>query len=75
MCADVTLPTAGYAEDYWLLPGEAVTVTSYGVWNDHPFETVHEPNQLAVWVTSWFAAVTDGAQVPFTYNRPPESNE
>ncbi|CCK29558.1 hypothetical protein BN159_5179 [Streptomyces davaonensis JCM 4913] len=48
-----------FGQDYWLEPGEAVYVTSYGVWNDHPFETVHEPGRLTVWATSWFATVSD----------------
>nr|WBO78453.1 hypothetical protein SBE_002060 [Streptomyces sp. SBE_14.2] len=48
-----------FGQDYWLRPGEAVFVTSYGVWNDHPFETVHEPGRLTVWATSWFATVAD----------------
>ncbi|MER7175505.1 hypothetical protein [Streptomyces mesophilus] len=46
-------------QDYWLEPGEAVYVTSYGVWSDHPFETIHEPDCLTVWATSWFATVSD----------------
>ncbi|MFD8044687.1 hypothetical protein ACFV5E_14745 [Streptomyces chartreusis] len=48
-----------FGQDYWLEPGEAVHVTSYGTWSDHPFETVHEPGRLTVWATSWFATVTD----------------
>ncbi|MFD3440728.1 hypothetical protein ACFWU3_24835 [Streptomyces sp. NPDC058685] len=46
-------------QDYWLKPGEAVYVTSYGAWNDHPFETIHETDCLTVWATSWFATVSD----------------
>lgn len=38
---------------------EAAYVTSYGAWNDHPFETLHEPGCLTVWATSWFATVSD----------------
>ncbi|MGI5407145.1 hypothetical protein ACQEV9_10185 [Streptomyces chartreusis] len=45
--------------ELWLEPGEAVHVTSYGTWSDHPFETIHEPGRLTVWATSWFATVTD----------------
>ncbi len=65
-----------FGQDYWLLSGETVTVTSYGTWNDHPFETLHEPDRLTVWATSWFATVTDGngAEVPGGRNRPPEAN-
>ncbi|GAA1811510.1 hypothetical protein GCM10009682_36170 [Luedemannella flava] len=65
------------ARDYWLLPGQTVTVTSYGTWNDHPFKLHHEPNRLTVWATSWFATVTDGngAEVPCGYNRPSESGD
>ncbi|MFC5004878.1 hypothetical protein ACFPIJ_44510 [Dactylosporangium cerinum] len=50
-----------FGQGYWLGPGEAVTVTSYGPWEDHPFETVHEPNRITVWATSCFAAVSDTA--------------
>lgn len=59
-------------QDYWLRPGESVTVTSYGSWTGHPFETVHEPGRLEVWVSSWFAAVTfpDGTEVPGAHQRP-----
>lgn len=48
-----------FGQDYWLEPGEAVYVTSYGTWNDRPFETVHEPGPLTVCATSWFATVSD----------------
>jgi hypothetical protein len=48
-----------FGQDYWLEPGEAVYVTSYGMWNDHPFETIHEPDCLTVWATSFFATVSD----------------
>ncbi|MFF6980538.1 hypothetical protein ACFZAV_23165 [Streptomyces sp. NPDC008343] len=52
-----------FGQDYWLEPGEAVYVTSYGTWNDHPFETIHKPGHkpgcLSVWATSWFATVSD----------------
>lgn len=48
-----------FGQDYWLDPGESVYVTSYGAWNDHPFETVHEPGCLTVWATSFFATVSD----------------
>lgn len=48
-----------FGQDYWLEPGESVYVTSYGTWNDHPFETIHEPGCLTVWATSWFATVSD----------------
>lgn len=61
-----------FGQDYWLLPGETVTVTSYGTWNDHPFETYYEPDRLTVWATSWFATVSDGNgdEVPGGRNRP-----
>ena len=60
------------AEDYWLRPGEAVMVTSYGHWDDHPFETVHEPDRIMVWATSYFATVSDssGEEVPVGHQRP-----
>ncbi|MGV9451805.1 hypothetical protein [Streptomyces sp. NPDC003635] len=48
-----------FGQDYWLEPGESAYVTSYGEWNDHPFETVHEPGCLTVWATSFFATVSD----------------
>ncbi|MDT7839492.1 hypothetical protein [Streptomyces justiciae] len=48
-----------FGQDYWLNPGESVHVTSYGEWTDHPFETVHEPDCLTVWATSFFATVSD----------------
>ncbi|MFD3586464.1 hypothetical protein [Streptomyces sp. NPDC058683] len=48
-----------FGQDYWLKPGEAVYITSYGTWNDHPFETIHETGCLTVWATSWFATVSD----------------
>ncbi|MGW6207794.1 hypothetical protein ACWF9B_29675 [Streptomyces sp. NPDC055089] len=48
-----------FGQDYWLKPGEAAYVTSYGTWNDHPFETIHETDCLTVWATSWFATVSD----------------
>ncbi|WP_217240908.1 hypothetical protein [Streptomyces sp. AC555_RSS877] len=48
-----------FGQDYWLLPGEAVMVTSYGHWDDHPFETIHESDRITVWATSWFATVSD----------------
>lgn len=55
-----------FGQDYWLEPGESVYVTSYGTWNDCPFETVHEPDCLTVWATSWFATVShpDGTEFP-----------
>ncbi|MFI6898186.1 hypothetical protein ACIBM4_29135 [Streptomyces sp. NPDC050256] len=55
-----------FGQDYWLKPGEAAYVTSYGTWNDHPFETIHEPDCLTVWATSWFATVSglDGNEFP-----------
>ncbi|MFE7512787.1 hypothetical protein [Streptomyces sp. NPDC057540] len=61
-----------FGQDYWLRPGEAVTVTSYGRWDDHPFETVHEPGRLTVWATSCFATVVDAAgdEVPGAHQRP-----
>ena len=49
-----------FGQDYWLEPGEAVYVTSYGTWSGHPFETNHEPDRLTLWATSWFATVSDG---------------
>lgn len=60
-------------QDYWLLPGENVIVTSYGTWNDRPFEISHQPDFLQVWVSSCFATVTypDGTEVPGAVNRPP----
>ncbi|MGW3940153.1 hypothetical protein [Streptomyces phaeochromogenes] len=48
-----------FGQDYWLMPGETVCVTSYGTWNDQPFTTVHEAGCLTVWATSWFATVSD----------------
>lgn len=59
-------------QDYWLKPGESVVVTSYGHWDDHPFETAHEPDRITVWCTSWFATVTDraGQEVPGAHQRP-----
>jgi hypothetical protein len=48
-----------FGQDYWLNPGETVYVTSYGTWNDHPFELVHGSDCLTVWATSWFATVSD----------------
>ncbi len=59
-------------QDYWLGPGEAFTVTSYGHWDDHPFETTHEPNRITVCATSWFATVSDanGNEVPGGHQRP-----
>ncbi|WP_159011900.1 hypothetical protein [Streptomyces sp. NRRL F-5123] len=55
-----------FGQDYWLNPGESVYVTSYGMWNDHPFEVVHEQDCITVWATSWFATVSDlsGAEFP-----------
>lgn len=60
-------------QDYWLLPGESVIVTSYGRWDDRPFEIVHEPDRITVWATSWFAKVSDhaGREVPGGNQRPP----
>ncbi|NUS13264.1 MAG: hypothetical protein HOY69_17985 [Streptomyces sp.] len=48
-----------FGQDYWLNPGEEVYVTSYGTWNDLPFEVVHEADCITVWATSWFATVSD----------------
>ena len=48
-----------FGQDYWLNPGEAVYVTSYGTWDGHPFEMLHEPECVTVWATSWFATVSD----------------
>ena len=47
-------------------------VTSYGHWDDHPFETVHEPDRIMVWATSYFATVSDssGEEVPVGHQRP-----
>ncbi|MEU0399435.1 hypothetical protein ABZ318_04155 [Streptomyces sp. NPDC006197] len=61
-----------FGQDYWLRPGERVTVTSYGRWDDHPFETAHEPGRITVWATSFFATVTDaeGNEVPGAHQRP-----
>lgn len=60
-------------QDYWLLPGETVTVTSYGSWSDRPFEVSHMPDFIQVWVSTCFATVTypDGTEVPGAVNRPP----
>jgi hypothetical protein len=59
-------------QDYWLLPGESVVVTSYGHWDGHPFEVAHEPDLITVWCTSWFATVThrNGQEVPGAHQRP-----
>jgi hypothetical protein len=59
-------------QDYWLQPGESVVVTSYGHWDSHPFETIHEPDRITVWCTSWFATVThpNGQEVPGAHQRP-----
>ena len=64
-----------FGQDYWLRPGEVVTVTSYGDWDDHPFETVHEPGRISVWAVSWFATVSDhdGNEVPGAHQRPREN--
>ncbi|MEV6963790.1 hypothetical protein AB0M47_01660 [Hamadaea sp. NPDC051192] len=61
-----------FGQDYWLQPGESVVVTSYGPWYDHPFETVHEPYCIAIWVTSFCATVSDqdGNEVPGAHQRP-----
>ncbi|MER5486864.1 hypothetical protein ABT024_27165 [Streptomyces sp. NPDC002812] len=61
-----------FGQDYWLRPGEAFVVTSYGEWSDHPFETIHEPDLITVWATSWFATVSfrNGDEVPGGYQRP-----
>jgi hypothetical protein len=61
-----------FGQDYWLRPGESVIVTSYGQWDDHPFETAHEPNLITVWATSFFATVSDrnGREVPGAWQRP-----
>lgn len=48
-----------FGQDYWLKPGEAVYVASYGTWDGHPFETMHETDCLTVWAMSWFATVSD----------------
>jgi hypothetical protein len=66
-----------FGQDYWLLPGETVTLTSYGRWTDRPFEIVHEPARLTIWATSFFATVCDGsgAEVPGGRNRPSEAND
>ncbi|GAA2646667.1 hypothetical protein GCM10010425_65470 [Streptomyces spororaveus] len=60
-----------FGQDYWLRPGDAFMVTSYGHWDDHPFETIHEPNRITVWATSWFATVSDadGNEVPGGHER------
>ncbi|MEV4560064.1 hypothetical protein AB0K51_24155 [Kitasatospora sp. NPDC049285] len=60
------------ARAYRLQPGEQVMVTSYGEWADYPFETVHEPGRLTVWVVSWFGTVTyrDGREVPVSDESP-----
>ncbi|WP_127500872.1 hypothetical protein [Actinoplanes solisilvae] len=44
--------------DYWLLPDETVTITSYGTWDDHPFETYYEADRLTVWATPPSRTVT-----------------
>ncbi|WP_405988647.1 hypothetical protein [Streptomyces sp. NBC_00986] len=48
-----------FGQDYWLEPGEAVYVTSYGTWSGHPFDVSHQPDCLTVWAESWFATVSD----------------
>jgi hypothetical protein len=64
-----------FGQDYWLRPGEVVTVTSYGEWDGHPFETVHEPGRIEVWASSWFATVSDsdGNEIPAAHQRPREN--
>ena len=59
-------------QDYWLKPKESFMVTSYGDWPDYPFETIHEPGCIVVWVVSCFATVTfrNGNEVPGGYQRP-----
>ena len=39
---------------------------------DQPFETVHRPDCIEVWATSWFATVSDrsGNEVPGGRQRP-----
>ncbi len=61
-----------FGQDYWLLPDEAVMVTSYGHWDGHPFETVHEPDRITIWATSFFATVSDsnGDEIPGGHQRP-----
>ncbi|MEU8077800.1 hypothetical protein AB0B31_20380 [Catellatospora citrea] len=61
-----------FGQDYWLQPGESVVVTSYGRWDDRPFEIVHEPACVTVWATSWFATVSfpGGDEVPGGHQRP-----
>ncbi|QFG26408.1 hypothetical protein [Actinomadura sp. WMMB 499] len=61
-----------FGQDYWLRPGEAVVVTSYGRWSDQPFQVTHEPRRIEVWATSWFATVSDGDgnEVPGGHQRP-----
>lgn len=63
-----------FGQDYWLMPKESFTVTSYGEWPDHPFEVTHEPGRIVVWVASWFGTVTfhNGAEVPGGHQRPTE---
>ncbi|MFD8147082.1 hypothetical protein [Streptomyces sp. NPDC059708] len=60
-------------QDYWLLPGENVIVTSYGTWSGRPFEVSYQQDCVQVWVSSCFATVTypDGTEVPAAVNRPP----
>jgi hypothetical protein len=62
-----------FGQDYWLRPGEDATVTSYGRWDDHPFEVSHESDRITVWATSCFATVSDdsGKEILGAYQRPP----
>ncbi|RKS79504.1 hypothetical protein BZB76_0974 [Actinomadura pelletieri DSM 43383] len=66
-----------FGQDYWLRPGEAVVVTSYGHWDDRPFEMLHEPDCIQVWACSWFATVSDllGNEVPGGHQRPERTVE
>ncbi|MET9606315.1 hypothetical protein ABZZ17_14755 [Streptomyces sp. NPDC006512] len=63
-----------FGQDYWLRPGEAFLVTSYGSWDDRPFEIAHEPDRIQIWASSCFATVTfrDGTEVPGGHQRPRE---
>ncbi|MFD3695785.1 hypothetical protein ACFWUZ_06455 [Streptomyces sp. NPDC058646] len=66
-------PVPMLVDNYWLRPGEAFVVTSYGTWGDRPFEVAHEPGRIEVWAASCFATVTfpDGTEVPGAHQRPP----
>ena len=61
-----------YGQDYWLQPGEAVIVISYGQSHEYPFHVEHEPDRITIWATTFHAKVTDSAgnEVPGAHQRP-----